>query len=259
MKRELSNITFNSSLITRIFEAVRVEFIDRDGATACPSIRASKPHGAPTPRIKRGRIMVPLEFSGRTKILIGLVGVRDREITTRAIDAHTLRCDGAMVEHSECLLAPFRIGEPLAGGRGCTLTECCITKILSERVIFRNKNRPPAAGNRVHASTPSRGAYDPGTNRRQISGATRWQKSRRGRSRAQRDGGASGNRGDAPCRFLSRPFGCVSVGISGVGRLNRMSAFRRPIPYLPRRKRNAGRMEMCEMRAKLEEIRSIFK
>ena len=77
MKRELRNITFNSSLITRIFEAVRVEFIDRDGGaegrpTACPSIGDSKPHGAPTPRIKRGRIKVwrwPLELSGRTKIL----------------------------------------------------------------------------------------------------------------------------------------------------------------------------------------------
>ena len=31
MVRELSNITFNSSLITRIFEAVRVQFIDKDG------------------------------------------------------------------------------------------------------------------------------------------------------------------------------------------------------------------------------------
>ena len=34
-------------------------------------------------------------------------------ITTSAVMPN-LRCDGA--EHSECLLAPFRIGEPLAGG-----------------------------------------------------------------------------------------------------------------------------------------------
>ena len=37
--------------------------------------------GAPTPLIKRGRIRVwrwPLDLSGRTKSLLGLVGVRDR-------------------------------------------------------------------------------------------------------------------------------------------------------------------------------------
>ena len=43
--------------------------------------------GAPAPRIKRGRWRWPLELSGRTKSLIGLVGVRDRG----AIDAHTPR------------------------------------------------------------------------------------------------------------------------------------------------------------------------
>src|ERR1700704_778543 len=43
------------------------------------------------------------------------------------------------------------------------------------------------------------------------------------------------------------PLGCLSAGISSVGRLNRMPryAFRRPTLYLPRRKSNAGRME-CE-------------
>ena len=43
------------------------------------------------------------------------------------------------------------------------------------------------------------------------------------------------------------PSGCLSAGIFGVGQLNRMAryAFRRPTPYLPRRKSNAGRME-CE-------------
>src|ERR1700704_4134858 len=41
------------------------------------------------------------------------------------------------------------------------------------------------------------------------------------------------------------PLGCLSAGISSVGRLNRMPryAFRRPALYLPRRKSNAGRME----------------
>ena len=102
----------------------------------------------------------PLELSGRTKILIGLVGVRDRGIATRAIDAHTPRSDGAMVEHSDLLLAPFRIGEPLAGGRGYTLTECCITKILSKSAYFRNKNRPPAALSAFPAKTTLRaGAF----------------------------------------------------------------------------------------------------
>ena len=43
------------------------------------------------------------------------------------------------------------------------------------------------------------------------------------------------------------PLGCLSAGISSVGRLNRMPryAFRSPTLYLPRRKSNAGRME-CE-------------
>src|SRR5256885_10939304 len=43
------------------------------------------------------------------------------------------------------------------------------------------------------------------------------------------------------------PLGCLSAGISSVGRLNRMPryAFRRPTLYLPRRKSNADRME-CE-------------
>src|SRR5215510_682417 len=43
------------------------------------------------------------------------------------------------------------------------------------------------------------------------------------------------------------PPGCLSAGISGVGRLNRMPryAFRRPPSYLPRRKSNAGCMK-CE-------------
>src|SRR5215467_11307933 len=60
--------------------------------------------------------------------------------------------------------------------------------------------------------------------------------------------GTSGKRGDAPCRLLQPALlGCLSAGISGVGRLNRMPryAFRRPTLYLPRRKSNAGRME-CE-------------
>src|SRR2546421_12597875 len=57
--------------------------------------------------------------------------------------------------------------------------------------------------------------------------------------------------GQARRRTLSAsstgPLGCLSAGISSVGRLNRMPryAFRRPTLYLPRRKSNAGRME-CE-------------
>src|SRR2546430_13702401 len=57
--------------------------------------------------------------------------------------------------------------------------------------------------------------------------------------------------GQARRRTLSAsstgPLGCLSAGISSVGRLNRMPryAFRRPALYLPRRKSNAGRME-CE-------------
>ena len=178
--------------------------------------------GAPTPRSAVGSGCGDGQWiSGRTKIVIGLVGARDRGTATRAIDAQPPRSDGAMVEHSERLLASFRIGEPLAGGREYTITECCITKILSKRASFRNKNRPPAAGNRVHASTPSGGAYDPGTN---ISEA------------------------DTAGAARSATVGRIGQG-SGVGRLNRMSAFRRPIPYLPRRKaqrrphgnvRNAG-------------------
>jgi hypothetical protein len=55
--------------------------------------------------------------------------------------------------------------------------------------------------------------------------------------------------GQARRRTLSAsstgPLGCLSAGISSVGRLNRMPryAFRRPTLYLPRRKSNAGRME----------------
>src|SRR5215813_3432651 len=59
--------------------------------------------------------------------------------------------------------------------------------------------------------------------------------------------GASGKRGDAPCRLL-QPALRSRFG----GHLRRRAAqpyvlirFRRPTPYLPRRKRNAGRME-CE-------------
>ena len=82
------NITFNSALMKRLFEAVRVEFIDRDGAegrpAACPSIEDSKPHGAPTPRIKRGRWRWPLELSGRTKSLIGLVAMSFQHSFMRA-------------------------------------------------------------------------------------------------------------------------------------------------------------------------------
>src|SRR5215475_2021028 len=61
----------------------------------------------------------------------------------------------------------------------------------------------------------------------------------------------SGCIGQARRRTLSAsstgPSGCLSAGISNVGRLNRMPryAFRRPTSYLPRRKRNAGPME-CE-------------
>src|SRR5712691_6413516 len=57
--------------------------------------------------------------------------------------------------------------------------------------------------------------------------------------------------GQARRRTLSAsstgPLGCLSAGISSVGRLNRMPryAFRRPTLYLPRRKSNADRME-CE-------------
>src|SRR5437879_9152803 len=57
--------------------------------------------------------------------------------------------------------------------------------------------------------------------------------------------------GQARRRTLSAsstgPLGCLSAGISSVGRLNRMPryAFRRPTLDLPRRKSNAGRME-CE-------------
>src|SRR5947209_20303926 len=57
--------------------------------------------------------------------------------------------------------------------------------------------------------------------------------------------------GQARRRTLSAsstgPLGCLSAGISSVGRLNRMPryAFRRPALYLPRRKSNAGRIE-CE-------------
>src|SRR3989440_10196852 len=57
--------------------------------------------------------------------------------------------------------------------------------------------------------------------------------------------------GQARRRTLSAsstgPLGCLSAGISSVGRLDRMPryAFRRPTLYLPRRKSNAGRME-CE-------------
>ena len=87
MLEKSKNITFISFLITR--------------------------DGAQTPRIKRGR---------GVEMAIGFVwshedsyrsywGPDDRGITTRAIDAHTPRYDGAMVEHSECLLAPFRIGD----------------------------------------------------------------------------------------------------------------------------------------------------
>ena len=153
-----------------------------------------------------------------------------------------------MVEHSDLLLAPFRIGEPLAGGRGYTLNECCITKILSKRVFFRNKNRPPAAGNRVHASTASRGAYDPGTNRRQASGATRWQKKPTGQEPRAARCGRIGQARRRPCRLL-QPALRLRFG----GHLRRRAAqpyvpiaFRRPIPYLPRRKRNAGRMECAK-------------
>ena len=52
--------------------------------------------------------------------------------------------------------------------------------------------------------------------------------------------------GQARRRTLSAsstgPPGCLSAGIYGGGRLNRMSGygFRRPTPYLPRRKSNAG-------------------
>src|SRR3989449_10580110 len=55
--------------------------------------------------------------------------------------------------------------------------------------------------------------------------------------------------GQARRRTLSAsstgPLGCLSAGISSVGRLNRMPryAFRRPTLDLPRRKSNAGRME----------------
>ena len=57
--------------------------------------------------------------------------------------------------------------------------------------------------------------------------------------------------GQARRRTLSAsstgPSGCISAGISGFGRLNRMAryAFAAPMPYLPRRKSNAGGME-CE-------------
>src|SRR5438132_12768325 len=57
--------------------------------------------------------------------------------------------------------------------------------------------------------------------------------------------------GQARRRTLSAsstgPLGCLSAGISSVGRLNRMPryAFRRPTLYLPRRKSNAGHIE-CE-------------
>jgi hypothetical protein len=57
--------------------------------------------------------------------------------------------------------------------------------------------------------------------------------------------------GQARRRTLSAsstgPLGCLSAGISSVGRLNRMPryGFRRPTLYLPRRKSNAGRIE-CE-------------
>src|SRR3989442_4886648 len=57
--------------------------------------------------------------------------------------------------------------------------------------------------------------------------------------------------GQARRRTLSAsstgPLGCLSAGISSVGRLNRMPryAFRRPTLYLPRRKSNADRLG-CE-------------
>jgi hypothetical protein len=60
-----------------------------------------------------------------------------------------------------------------------------------------------------------------------------------------------GRIGQARRRTLSvsstGPSGCLSAGIFDVGRLNRMSGYasRRPTPYLPRRKSNAGHME-CE-------------
>ena len=171
---------------------------------------------------------------------------------------HDLMC--AMVEHSDLLLAPFRIGEPLAGGPGYTLTECWITKILGKRAFFRNKNRPPAAGNRVHASTaPPRVVRSRNQQKTSIWCDAMEKKPTGQEPRAARFGRIGQARRRPLSAFFSRPFGCVSVGISGVGRLNRMSAFRRPILYLPRRKRNAGRMEVCEMGAKFEEIRSIFK
>src|SRR5215468_11253643 len=63
--------------------------------------------------------------------------------------------------------------------------------------------------------------------------------------------GAMWGIGQARRRTLSAsstgPPGCLSAGISNAGRLNRMPqyAFRRPPPYLPRRKSNASTME-CE-------------
>src|SRR5437899_11027537 len=70
--------------------------------------------------------------------------------------------------------------------------------------------------------------------------------------------------GQARRRTLSAsstgPLGCLSAGISSVGRLNRMPryAFRRPTLYLPRRKSNAGRME-CEKCGLAPENRTLIR
>ena len=104
MLREIKNITFNSAL-THAYSKPSASGSSTGMAEPREDpavIGDSKPHGAPTPRIKRVRIRVwrwpldlsrrtkslvewrwPLELSGRTKFLIGLVGVRDRGIAAR--------------------------------------------------------------------------------------------------------------------------------------------------------------------------------
>ena len=119
-----NNITLVSLLMTR------------DGATGqrCRALSGSD----------QG-VEIAIGFVWSHKTSLGLVGVRDRG----AIDAHTPRCDGAMVEHSERLLAPFQS----ATSHGAHPVSDRRQKYPQSGCVFENS--PPAKCNRVHAETAS--------------------------------------------------------------------------------------------------------